>query len=142
MADYSQSYFKREDASHGDDFFKYGHVGTFDVYQQNSYEYNDLTGRFVHNGWEDTLVTYAASPYNPELAAINNQYFNLFESEPYNPFVDGPYESLLTVQNGNALLNGQSPNSTYGLWSYFGTQGQLVQHQQQQPIPRQRGRFC
>ena len=123
MADYSQSYFKREDASHGDDFFKYGHVGTFDVYQQNSYEYNDLTGRFVHNGWEDTLVTYAASPYNPELAAINNQYFNLFESEPYNPFVDGPYESLLTVQNGNALLNGQSPNSTYGLWSYFGTQG-------------------
>ncbi len=123
MADYSQSYFKREDASHGDDFFKYGHVGTFDVYQQNSYEYNDLTGRFVHNGWEDTLVTYTASPYNPELAAINNQYFNLFESEPYNPFVDGPYESLLTVQNGNALLNGQSPNSTYGLWSYFGTQG-------------------
>ena len=123
MADYSQSYFKREDASHGDDFFKYGHVGTFDVYQQNSYEYNDLTGRFVHNGWEDTLVTYTASPYNPELAAINNQYFNLFESEPYSPFVDGPYESLLTVQNGNALLNGQSPNSTYGLWSYFGTQG-------------------
>ena len=123
MADYSQSYFKREDASHGNDFFKYGHVGTFDVYQQNSYEYNDLTGRFVHNGWEDTLVTYAPSPYNPELAAINNQYFNLFESEPYNPFVDGPYESLLTVQNGNALLNGQSPNSTYGLWSYFGTQG-------------------
>ena len=55
MADYSQSYFKREDASHGNDFFKYGHVGTFDVYQQNSYEYNDLTGRFVHNGWEDTL---------------------------------------------------------------------------------------
>ena len=123
MADYSQSYFKREDASHGDDFFKYGHVGTFDVFQQNSYDYNDLTGRFVHNGWEDTLVTYAPSPYNPELAAINNQYFSLFESEPYNPFVDGPYESLLTVQNGNALLNGQSPNSTYGLWSYFGTQG-------------------
>lgn len=123
MADYSQSYFKREDASHGDDFFKYGHVGTFDVFQQNSYDYNDLTGRFVHNGWEDTLVTYAPSQYNPELAAINNQYFSLFESEPYNPFVDGPYESLLTVQNGNALLNGQSPNSTYGLWSYFGTQG-------------------
>ena len=65
MADYSQSYFKREDASHGNDFFKYGHVGTFDVYQQNSYEYNDLTGRFVHNGWEDTLVTYAPSPTTP-----------------------------------------------------------------------------
>ena len=67
MADYSQSYFKREDASHGDDFFKYGHVGTFDVFQQNSYEYNDLTGRFVHNGWEDTLVTFQSSPFAPDV---------------------------------------------------------------------------
>ena len=130
MADYSQSYFKREDASHGDDFFKYGHVGTFDVFQQNSYEYNDLTGRFVHNGWEDTLVTFQSSPFNPELAAINDQYFSLFDNEGSVDFQNGgfevtagPYSSLLNVQNGNALLNGQSPNSTYGLWSYFGTQG-------------------
>ena len=35
----------------------------------------------------------------------------------------GPYSSLLEVQNGNALLNGQSAASTYGLWSYFGNQG-------------------
>ena len=130
MADFSQSYFKREDASHGDDFFKYGHVGTFDVFQQNSYEYNDATGRFVHNGWEDTLVTFQSSPFNPELAAINDQYFSLFDNGPSVSFQDGvfevssgPYASLLNVQNGNALLNGQSPNSTYGLWSYFGTQG-------------------
>jgi hypothetical protein len=130
MADYSQSYFKREDASHGDDFFKYGHVGTFDVFQQNSYEYNDLTGRFVHNGWEDTLVTFQSSPFNPELAAINDQYFSLFDNEASVDFQNGgfevtagPYSSLLNVQNGNALLNGQSPGSTYGLWSYFGTQG-------------------
>ena len=130
MADFSQSYFKREDASHGDDFFKYGHVGTFDVFQQNSYEYNDATGRFVHNGWEDTLVTFQSSPFNPELAAINDQYFSLFDNDPSVDFqngqfnvTNGPYSSLLNVQNGNALLNGQSPNSTYGLWSYFGTQG-------------------
>jgi hypothetical protein len=123
MADYSQSYSKVEDASHGDDFFKYGHVGRFDVYQQNSYAYDPTSGRFRHNGWEDTLVTYQASAFNPELAAINNQYFSLFDPAPYNPFVDSPYESLLAVQNGNALLNGQSPSSTYGLWSYYGAQG-------------------
>ena len=35
----------------------------------------------------------------------------------------GPYSSLLEVQNGNALLNGQSAASTYGLWSYYGNQG-------------------
>ena len=93
------------------------------MYEQNSYGYNPFTGRYVHNGWEDTLVVFEESEFNPELAAINNQYFKLFDYEPYNPFVDGPYESLLEVQNGNALLNGQNPASTYGLWSYYGAQG-------------------
>jgi outer membrane receptor for ferrienterochelin and colicin len=123
MADYSQSFQRVQDVSHGDNFFRYGHVGKFDVYQRNSYGYNQSGARFVHNGWEDTLVTFQASPHNPELAAINNQYFSLFEQEAYNPNVDGPYESLLEVQNGNALLNGQGPAATYGLWSYYGAQG-------------------
>ena len=123
MADYTQTFQRVQDASHGDNFFRYGHVGTFNVYNQRSYDYNPATQRFVHNGWEDTLVTFAPSIHNPELAAINQQYFSLFDYEPYNPFVDGPYESLLEVQNGNALLNGQSPAATYGLWSYYGAQG-------------------
>ena len=123
MADYSQSFQRVQDVSHGDNFFRYGHVGKFDVYKRNSYGYDPFGARFRHNGWEDTLVTFEASPYNPELAAINNQYFSLFEQEAYNPNVDGPYESLLEVQNGNALLNGQGPAATYGLWSYYGAQG-------------------
>jgi len=137
MADYSQSYTRIEDASHGDDFFKYGHVGKFDVFQTNSYEYDPASGRHVHNGWQDTLVTFEASEFNPELAAINNQYFSLFDNNaggqnfgvgPGGFFnveggQAGPYSSLLEVQNGNALLNGQSAASTYGLWSYFGNQG-------------------
>ena len=123
MADYSQSFQRVQDVSHGDNFFRYGHVGKFDVYKRNSYGYDPIGARFRHNGWEDTLVTFEASPHNPELAAINNQYFSLFDPEAYNPNVDGPYESLLEVQNGNALLNGQGPAATYGLWSYYGAQG-------------------
>ncbi|MDG2014296.1 MAG: carboxypeptidase regulatory-like domain-containing protein, partial [Pirellulaceae bacterium] len=123
MADYSQSYQRVQDLNHQDNFFRYGHVGKFDVYKRNSYGYNPATGRFVHNGWEDTLVTFAPSTHNAELAAINNQYFSLFDQEAYSQQDDGPYESLLAVQNGNALLNGQSPAGTYGLWSYAGTQG-------------------
>ncbi|MEO2179802.1 MAG: carboxypeptidase regulatory-like domain-containing protein, partial [Candidatus Poseidoniia archaeon] len=84
MVDYSQSYYNSQDANHRDDFFKYGHVGTFNVYNRNSYDYNPITGRFVHNGWEDTLVTFEASQFNPELSAINNQYFSLFEQTPYD----------------------------------------------------------
>ena len=75
-------------------------------------------------------MTFAASPYNPELAAINTQFFSLFDNNsgatfgPGGPqFEPGPYTSLLEVQNGNALLNGQNPSSTYGLWSYVGAQG-------------------
>ncbi|MEY3010344.1 MAG: hypothetical protein RLZZ314_986 [Bacteroidota bacterium] len=130
MADFSQSYSRVEDASHGDDFFKYGHVGKFDVFQRNSYAYDPAAGYFRHNGWEDTLVRYEASAYNPELAAINNQYFSLFDNTPSISFngnqvtiEPGPYSSLLAVQNGNALLNGQNPAGTYGLWSYYGAQG-------------------
>ena len=137
MADYSQEYNRIVDANHGSDFFKYGHVGKFDVYQTNSYAYDPASGRHVHNGWQDTLVTFEASEYNPELAAINNQYFSLFDNNTSNlnfgggpgEFVvteeveAGPYSSLLEVQNGNALLNGQSAASTYRLWSYYGNQG-------------------
>lgn len=126
MIDYSQSYTKREDDTHQDDFFKYGHVGTFDVFTQNSYEetFNDNGGfAYVHNGWEDTLVTFTPSSFNPELAAINNQYFGLFDYEPYDSDDQGPYSNLLEVQNGNAILNGQAPPDTYNLWDYAGSQG-------------------
>ena len=123
MADYTQTYQRVQDASHEDRFMRYGHVGTFNVFEQNSYLFNPSSNRFVHNGWEDTLVTFTTSPHNPELAAINNQYFSLFDNKPYDPSVDGPYESLIRIQNGNALLNGQGPASVYGLWSYYGAQG-------------------
>ena len=123
MADYTQTYQRVQDASHGDRFMRYGHVGAFNVYDRNSYQYDFAGNRFVHNGWEDTLVTFTPSVHNPELAAINNQYFSLFDNAPYDPAVDGPYESLIRIQNGNALLNGQGPASVYGLWSYYGAQG-------------------
>lgn len=127
MVDYSQTYDRTWNKNHEDNFFRYGHVGTFDVSQVNSYEVQESSnfGGVVneHVGWEDTLVTFTPSQYNPDLAAINNQYFGLFDIEPYNPDDPGPYATLLEVQNGNALRNGDSPDGTYNLWSHIGTQG-------------------
>ncbi len=121
MVDYTQTQGRTEDARHQDNFFRYGHVGRFDVYDRNSYAYNFANQRWVQNGWEDTLVVFTPSEYNPELAAINSQYFQLFDQEPYNENNPGPYSSLLRVQNGNAILNGQLPPATYNLWTQVGT---------------------
>ena len=69
-------------------------------------------------------VTYTAtSPYNPELAAINNQYFNLFESEPYNPFVDGSLRELVDRAKRQRLAQRPIPQLHLRVGSYFGTQG-------------------
>ncbi|MCB0760730.1 MAG: carboxypeptidase-like regulatory domain-containing protein, partial [Flavobacteriales bacterium] len=129
MVDYTKSFTRAQDETHKDDFFKYGHVGRFDVFTENSYTADfaangDVPVSYTHDGFEDTLVVFTPSPYNPELAAINNQYFSLFGYEPYdseNP-EDSPYASLLNVRNGNGILNGQTIPGTYNLWNYYGNQ--------------------
>ncbi|MDG2426223.1 MAG: TonB-dependent receptor [Flavobacteriales bacterium] len=121
MVDYSKSTSRSEDDTHLDNFMRYGHVGSFDVVSRNDYEFDFARQVFRHSGWEDTAVYFMPSQYNGDMAAITNQYFNLFDRQPYNAAVDGPYDNLLEVQN-NALINGQGPSSTYGLWTYLGTQ--------------------
>ena len=69
MADYSQSFQRVQDLEPRRQLLPLRHVGTFDVYKRNSYGYDPAGARFVHNGWEDTLVTFTPSPHNPELAA-------------------------------------------------------------------------
>jgi outer membrane receptor for ferrienterochelin and colicin len=121
MVDYSKSTARSEDDTHLDNYMRYGHVGNFDVKTRNDYEFDPVTQVFRHSGWEDTAVYFMPSQYNGDLAAITNQYFNLFDRPAYDESVDGPYDNLLEVQN-SALLNGQEPISTYGLWNYLGTQ--------------------
>ena len=40
MVDFTQNTGRTEDDPHGDDLMKYGHLGRFNVYQQNSYQYD------------------------------------------------------------------------------------------------------
>ncbi len=149
MVDYSSTYRKRQDDTHKDDLFKYGHVGYFDVHRGNTYDY---TGSyFRQSGVQDVNIDFTPSPYNPDLAAMTNQYFGLFQNDPAylfandiirdqngnlitNPndvFITGfspqiinesPYASLTNVTPGNGLINGQSPVQTYNLYNYIGTQ--------------------
>ena len=151
MVDYSSTYRLRQDATHGDKLFRYGHVGYFDLTRARSYSLANEGGYYEQNGWQDVNIAFTPSQYNPDLAAITNQFFTLFDtpssvtevlngSDPYitndgffdpitNEFTteasqigDSPYSSLTNIQGNNGLINGQLPTDTYGLWNYVGGQ--------------------
>jgi hypothetical protein len=151
MADYSSTYRLRQDATHQDELFRYGHVGRFDQLRARSYSLAPEGGYYVQNGWQDVNVAFAPSEYNPDLAAITSQFFGLFDTPTsVNEVVNGsdvlitddgffdaanneftteilqigesPYASLTNIQGNNGLINGQLPSSTYGLWNYYGGQ--------------------
>lgn len=68
---------------HQDRLFDYGYLGKFETYRMNSYDLPTVDKPyFEQNGWVDTLVTFEASDLNPDVAAITDQYFQLFDQAP------------------------------------------------------------
>lgn len=112
MFDYSQSRQKSYDPKHGFKVFNYGHVGTFRSNFDTSFVYVDTLNAYVNqevpfqNG-----VTFEASETNPGLAALTNEYYDLF----------GSGANFNQLRQGNALLNGETPLSVYQIWNNLGT---------------------
>ncbi len=67
MVDFTQNTGRTEDDTHGDDLMKYGHLGRFNVYQQNSYQYDAGADVFRHVGWEDTAVYFNPCTVQPRV---------------------------------------------------------------------------
>jgi len=116
MVDFSRSTDDFYDAKHGYNIFNYGHVGTFVTSRRPSYEFDPITQTYVHNGFKDVEVAFTPSETNAALAAITTQYFDIYQGNP-----TGRYENLFQIQQGNALRNGDSPSSVYGIWSNIGS---------------------
>jgi len=116
MVDYSKSTNDIYDPKHQYNIFNYGHVGKFETARRPSYEFDPSTQTYVHNGFRDLEVAFTPSETNAALAAITTQYFDIYKDSP-----DGRYENLFQIQQGNALRNGDSPGSVYGIWSNIGT---------------------
>jgi hypothetical protein len=116
MVDFSRSTDDFYDAKHGYNIFNYGHVGTFVTSRRPSYEFDPITQTYVHNGFKDVEVAFTPSETNAALAAITTQYFDIYRGNP-----TGRYENLFQIQQGNALRNGDSPSSVYGIWSNIGS---------------------
>ena len=113
MVDYSKTLRRRESFYHGDNYFDYGYVGKFDVYQDADqyeivrnengeplyYRQSDLPG--------DTLVVFTPGDRNPILAKYTSTYFDMFDNKENN------YETIENITS-RGLRNGDAPIRTYG----------------------------
>lgn len=120
QVDYTKVLQTVQDPDHKDNLFNYGYIGKFNTYTVPTYGFgiDTTTGLFgrVLNGFADTLVEFTPSDINPTTAAYTTQFY------AQNPEAEENYENLFQIQNKGGLINGQSPNSVYGLWNNTGTQ--------------------
>ena len=120
QADYSKVNQIIQDPEFKDQLFRYGYVGKFTTTKERSYAYMNyypylnLSNVWVQNNFYDTHVDFVPGTDNPILAAYTSRYYDLYPDPAYQI-------NLTQIQSGNALLNGQAPESVYGLWSAPGT---------------------
>jgi hypothetical protein len=116
MVDYSQNQYNSYDPKHEYNLFNYGHVGKFTTTRERTYAFNNVTQVDEQDGIRDVRVDFEPSETNSQLAAITTQYYNIFAGKPV-----GNYENLNQITQGNALRNGDGPNSVYDIWSNIGS---------------------
>ena len=117
MADYTKQYNITQHEEFKDDLFKYGHLGTYERYNEKVYRYDydtigdKLEQAYLFSGFRDTLVVFTPSEYNKGRANYTKQ---LFELE------DGIIRNTNTIQQLGGLLNGDNPGNIYSLWTNIG----------------------
>ena len=117
--DYSKQLEEVGSHIHGQDYFKYGYVGRFDLYKETPFEpVQDRFGNTTHISQSDipgdTLIVYTPGDVNPLLANYTSDYFTLFDE------TEGNYDKLDNIID-KGLRNGDAPRSLYGLWNNIGT---------------------
>lgn len=119
QADYTRSTTRRFDGRYEDNYFAYGNTGYYDIKRERAYSYASDTladGRIVDGftfvGLRDTAVIYTPGNYNPILSNYISEYYRLSELYPALST-----QNLSVIQGQGMPINGQSPNSVYGLWA-------------------------
>ena len=116
--DYTGNFVEQYDPNLEDNFFQYGHLGTYDIYNEPTYSREsrpDVVGgqnAFHQNGFRDTLVEFEASQYNEPSARYTEAYFERARQ---------PTRNLQQLQQQNALRNGDQPPLIYSIWRSPGT---------------------
>jgi hypothetical protein len=129
-ADYTIVTSSTYDPRHKYDTWQYGYVGDFTTYKAPSFRYvdNGLNGQnstfvdqngktvvlrnyFEQSGYRDTAITFQRSELNPISANYTQQVF-----DQYGRLI----KTATTVQALGGLMNGDGPNSVYGMWTNVG----------------------
>ncbi len=109
QVDYTKTDFVRQDETHEDNFFGYGHIGNFNTYKKKSYEYGTDTTvglqGYIMNSYADTLVTFDPGTLNSEMTRYTELYYEYF----------GDPENSTDIEMGRGLLNGQIPEPLYNI---------------------------
>jgi outer membrane receptor protein involved in Fe transport len=130
QADFSKFYQTVENENHGDNLFNYGYLGKFETTKQRSYElgtdtvngtvYNNV---YLHNAYQDTGFYFNAYDVNPVVARYTEQYYEFYPDKGNWRFpATGHWLNYNQVQLYGGLLNGQSPEGVYSMWTNVGTQ--------------------
>ena len=125
LVSYENAFSKSESAVHKDKVFDYGYVGKFERrFLDTSFAYNysfdpafvDPKGQtinsYTYTGRSEVPLVFTPGTQNPD-AAIYTSYL-LDNSNPNSAF-------LGYIQANNGLLNGQTPQSIYSMYTNFGT---------------------
>lgn len=122
QVDYTRNNRTTWDAVHQDNIFRYGHIGTFETYQQRFYTYttDDQTGitAWVQQLYQDTAVLFTPSSYNEVRSNYTSSYYRFVEE---GRILNNTF-NLNNIRQGGGLINGDNPQSIYGLFQAVGTQ--------------------
>ncbi|WP_462281713.1 carboxypeptidase-like regulatory domain-containing protein [Salinivirga cyanobacteriivorans] len=107
QVDWTQQTGGLEHAEYGDDLFKYGYYGEYQIRSINSYQYghdtaSNYTG-YIHDGFIETLDTVLSTPINEAAGRYNELYYENYN--PANNIIPG-YPTTTDLLLGGGYLNG------------------------------------
>lgn len=123
QVDYTRNKDEIFDRRYRDDYFKYGHVGYYDVKEQPAYVYGeDTINGGVVEGWRyvgnaPIGVDFTPGEYNEVRGNYVSRYYELAEENPGLSTL-----SINALKGAGIPVNGTNPRAVYGgLWGSPGT---------------------
>ncbi len=121
QVDYTRNNRRTWDPIHQDNVFRYGHIGNFTTFQQRFYTYtqDEQTGitAWVQQLFQDTAVHFNPSEYNPVRSNYTSAYYRFVDD---GRIINNTF-NLNNIRQGGGLINGDNPESIYGLFQAVGT---------------------